>query len=52
MDAIINKYGVFGGDYHRSIEFGGTSGEHTIIDLLLGMETNQGAKEKLYLIVI
>jgi hypothetical protein len=36
MDAIINKYGAFGGDFHRSIEFGGTSGEHTILDLLAG----------------
>jgi hypothetical protein len=34
MDSIIKKYGSFSGDFHRSIQFGGTSGEHTIMDLV------------------
>ncbi len=36
IDPIIEKYGEFGGDFHRSIEFGGTTGEHTIVDLVAG----------------
>ena len=36
MDALINKYGSFAGDFHRTIEFGGTSGEHTIADIVAG----------------
>lgn len=48
MDSIINKYGEFSGDFHRSIEFGGTSGEHTIIDLVAGDgDKSRGQREAL-----
>ena len=36
IDPIIEKYGEFSGDFHRSVQFGGTSGEHIIVDLFVG----------------
>ena len=36
MDAIVEKYGNYERDFHRSIQYGGTSGEHTIMDLFVG----------------
>ena len=36
MDSIIEKYGNYEKDFHRSIQYGGTSGEHTIMDLFIG----------------
>ena len=36
MESIIEKYGNYERDFHRSIQFGGTSGEHTIMDLFIG----------------